>query len=281
MINQGISTLLKANGVMSKPNLNQHSLLILALALSACGATALAVFRLMELRRSTQVTAQMQQSETKTLSDIRNDDQLDVDEYAVRVNLSHHHLSSAQMAQLGRLQYLKTLDLSYAQLPAEGIAHLKGKALVRLDLHGSINLGEPGKALAGMRYLMQLDLSGTAITDQTVDALVNAPALIWLDLHDTGITDKATAALAEMSRLRRLCVSGAHITDDGMRSLTTAPRLDRLRLIRTGVTIKGITMLLRACPTLKVISIQQCPKIGSLEFSQLETNFPECKFANQ
>jgi len=265
---------------INKLNSTPHSFLILVLAISACAVTALAVYRLIELQRTASITTQMEKHEAQTGEQHAGDDKLELDQYALRVNLTHYCLSSSQMAQLGRLPDLKVLDLSRAKLPPEGIAALKGKALEELSLQGT-HLTNAGAVLPSMNHLARLDLSETPIGDETVAALRHAPALKWLDLHDTGITDNALSSLAQMPVLECTAVSGEKITDEGLRKLTSAPRLLRIRLINAQITAGAVSTLVRACPTLRYVVFQHCPKIGPAEIEELSHRFPECRIRNQ
>ncbi len=256
------------------------SFLLIILALSTCAFAVLAIYQLIRMQQVDQASVGKRPAESNEVGDIGSGEQLGIDEYATRVTLLRRQLTSAQMAQLGRLQYLQFLDLSGSRLPAEGIGALKGKDLAGLILHNT-NVAEPGDVLATLPHLATLDLSGTPIADATIEKLAHAPTLFWLDVHDTSITDEALKVVADMPKLQQLCLSGTHITDEGLRSLTSAPHLSRIRLLGASVTIQGITTLLKACPTLKYIVFDHCPRIGLAEFTQLTTNFPECKFVNK
>jgi hypothetical protein len=112
-----------------------------------------------------------------------------------------------------------------------------------LGLAGSSMLTHQGlRHLARMTALRQLDLSGCAITDRTLEVLSALPALERLELAWTGVTDAGITHLSKCERLARLNLGGTRTGDGAIKALAGMPRLSHLR---TGdaVTDAGIPSL--------------------------------------
>ena len=70
--------------------------------------------------------------------------------------------------------------------------------------------------LGKLDTLEKLDLSATAITDQTVEVLLRLKNLGELNLRQTAISDNGLARLAELNRLQKLDISNTNITGRGL-----------------------------------------------------------------
>ncbi len=119
--------------------------------------------------------------------------------------------------------------------------------------------------LSGQRSLSSLTLSGTDITDRTVERVIGNP-LTYVDLSQTRISDNSLEHLGLVESLANLDLSGTSIagsgfsrmvgtglrsldlrnstvTDLGIASLVGLPNLNTLNLTDTPVTDAGIAML--------------------------------------
>ena len=111
-------------------------------------------------------------------------------------------LSAGDLAPLGRLRNLKTLDLNWARLDES-------------------TLGE----LDPLDRLETLDLSSTQVTDATLGRLVaRHPRLTSLRLDGRLLTDEGLAVLTQLPRLSRLRLGGdfgavGQLTDVGLATL--------------------------------------------------------------
>lgn len=115
--------------------------------------------------------------------------------------------------------------------------------LTALDLSGSKELTDDGvRQLAGLRGLKHLDLSGTAITDRTLEVVGTLPALETLGLAMTHVTDNGLARLAQCHELREVNLSWTRTGDGALRALAGKQKLHTLA---TGndVTDAGIRLL--------------------------------------
>lgn len=132
------------------------------------------------------------------------------------------------MYMLGGYTALKRLNLSQTQVSSAGIRELDCPVLTWLQLRAT-NVDDEGiKLLAEkFRYLNDLDLCGTHITDDAVPALCRLPHLEQVNLDNTGVSDR------------------------GLKELATAPQGLMVFLRYTKVTQGGIDSLRRARPDIR------------------------------
>jgi mono/diheme cytochrome c family protein len=105
-------------------------------------------------------------------------------------------------------------------------------------------------ALAGS--VTWLDLSGTAVTDEGLQALKAFTNLTRLRLDRTGISDAGLTHLAGLERLEYLNLHSTAVSDTGIARLESLPALRSLYLWRTSVTARGAERLRSANPRLAV-----------------------------
>jgi hypothetical protein len=91
--------------------------------------------------------------------------------------------------------------------------------------------------------IAQVDLSGTAITDEQLACLEGLSDLRELDLGRTRITDKGLAHLRGLTSLQTLSLVRAPVSDDGLAHLKGLRNLRSLYLVRTQVTDASLTSL--------------------------------------
>jgi len=140
--------------------------------------------------------------------------------------------------------------------------------------------------LPSLRFVRDLDLRGTRLTDADLNHVKRLTALEALDLSSTGVTDAGLGKLASLKRLRVLCLRNTRITDAGMwharqfadlwqlqlcdDTLITDAGLDnvgklRLRVLRldgTGVTDAGLELLGKV-PTIEELGLSKTRVDGS------------------
>lgn len=104
--------------------------------------------------------------------------------------------------------------------------------------------------LAGQ--LVELDLSGTKITDASAATLKQLVNLDTLHLEKTDITDAAVAALAELKYLNYLNLHSTKVTDAAVESLKPVVSLQKLYVWQTPVSYDAAKALEKAIPGLEV-----------------------------
>ncbi len=104
--------------------------------------------------------------------------------------------------------------------------------------------------LAGQ--LVELDLSGTKITDAAAGSLKQLTNLDSLHLEKTEIGDTTVAALAGMQYLNYLNLHSTKVTDAALSSLTPLPSLEKLYLWQTAVSYDAAKALEKASPGIEV-----------------------------
>lgn len=129
-------------------------------------------------------------------------------------------ITDCGLSHLRNLTWLEHLDLSCNRISGEGLAHLEGMLLERLEFWGC-DLREEGLAnlphLPSLRHLslaLHLDLP-----DDALAPLNRLPALESLDLHSTPVGDRALAHLRKLRRLRSLNISYTRVSHDGAAEL--------------------------------------------------------------
>lgn len=102
--------------------------------------------------------------------------------------------------------------------------------------------------------MVSMDLSSTAITDDSVKLLATAKDLRMIRLSETKISDAALDTLANLKNLESVNLYGTRVTDAGVEKLIALPQLKRLYLWQTDVSAEAIEKLKKALPELEVIT---------------------------
>jgi serine/threonine protein kinase len=103
--------------------------------------------------------------------------------------------------------------------------------------------------------IIEVDLSGTAVTDSELRELAPLKAVQVLNLKRTAVSDAGLKQIASLRNLRRLELANTQVTGTGLAELAPLKRLDTLRLERTPITDDGLTGLL-ALPGLGSLSLE-------------------------
>ncbi len=105
-------------------------------------------------------------------------------------------VTDAGLAKLTRLKKLRRLDVSGSAISASGLKNLAGlHELQRLSLWNVKGIDDSAApALEVLASLTSLDLSNTAVTDQTLTALARLPNLRHLFVSETQITAGGVSA---------------------------------------------------------------------------------------
>ena len=107
--------------------------------------------------------------------------------------------------------------------------------------------------LAKLTRLHDLDLHGTAITDESIPALAGLTALRRLDLQGTNISDAAIATLERLPLLESLNLYRTKISNDGLARLSRLPALRHLDIRYTRVTATGFDSFRTALPQARIL----------------------------
>jgi hypothetical protein len=104
-------------------------------------------------------------------------------------------------------------------------------------------------AMPGRRYVTQITLSRSLITDAGVVHLKRFPKLAVIDLSKCPVTDKGVKELRVIPRLRGLSLDGCpNVTDDGVAWLAERRELRMVNVMNTQVTLAKIQELTKALP---------------------------------
>ena len=114
-------------------------------------------------------------------------------------------------------------------------------------------IGDSGVAqLTGLRELVELDLSGTSITDGCFESLRHLPKLRSLDLSDTKITGEGFRTSKLPTSLSELDLSNTQVSDSALEDLVL-PNLTDVWLHDTKVTAEGKKRLQVRYPNCKIV----------------------------
>lgn len=100
--------------------------------------------------------------------------------------------------------------------------------------------------------LVELDVSGTAITDEVATSLAQLRNLDTLHLERTAIGDRTVAVLVDMPYLQYLNLHSTQVTDESLEALKSVPTLRKLYLWQTPVSYEAAKALEQATPGLTV-----------------------------
>lgn len=170
------------------------------------------------------------------------------------LDLSHTNVTSGGLATIGvqeRLESLAVLGLSmdaqaframgsdrlrFLWIDGRGVDERIAAQIARfknLELLSAIgtHLDDSGIALIASNYprLRDLSLSGSRITDQSLETLARLRSLNRLDLSRTRISDAAVPYLLKMSELRLVDLSYTRMTVEAVKPLKTQRPLISIR----------------------------------------------------
>jgi Leucine-rich repeat (LRR) protein len=136
---------------------------------------------------------------------------------------------------IGDMGQIQELEMQYCFL-AEGAARelLKNKNLRVLNLSTTTGVtdGELG-GLAALKWLTDLRIDDTEVSDMSSAVFSNFPRLAAIDLSGTNIGNRTVAMICEHSRkLRTMDLSLTKFTDEGLASLVKLDRLLHLDINR-------------------------------------------------
>lgn len=187
--------------------------------------------------------------ETKNLKGICLDNASNIDDAALanfRQNRQLEYLGAwgAQVSATGleyfrECPYLHSIFLGFSRFDDDDMAFFASfPALPRLTalLLNNCPISDQGLShLQGAAALMQLDLTGTRVTDAGLQRLTSLPKLNWLSLERTAVTNEGLTHLQSCSGLTNLNVLKTNLTASGVDDLKRA--LPRCRITWNGGVI--------------------------------------------
>jgi hypothetical protein len=120
--------------------------------------------------------------------------------------------------------------------------------VIVLDLSGKEVDDQTFEQLSGLRFLRELVLDRTRITDAGTHVLKSFPRLRSLSLRFTDITDHSTKAIADLQGLIWLYLTHTRISDSSIGNLSKLQQLDELYVRWTNLTDDGSDQLKQSLP---------------------------------
>ena len=165
---------------------------------------------------------------------------------AVAVDLRARWVTDSDMPLLAKMADLTVLDLSGTRFSDRGLRALRPAAgIVDLNLEFAEQITDEGtSALRGWKKLKRLNLRGTKITDNTLEAVAGIPSLEALDIGFAQLTDAGLDYLTTMGNLRELRMGGNKLTDTSLQFLRQMPGITKLDIAGSQRTDSGLWNLL-------------------------------------
>jgi len=150
--------------------------------------------------------------------------------HIVAINLESTWIADADLARIGTLKYLRSLNLAHTKITDVGMEHLKMlTGIADLNLYYAEYVTEDGVAhLKGWTRLERLNLRGTKVTSRVFEHLAHLTSLQSLDLGYTQIDDEGFEELSALTKLRDLAIGGNRLTGACLPLLKALPALRRL-----------------------------------------------------
>ena len=114
-------------------------------------------------------------------------------------------------------------------------------------------LKQAAKAMAGMKGLQTLDISGTQVTDAGLKELALLKGLRKLRISAMPLTDAGLGVLKELKDLEYLDLNATKVTDKGVKDLAALKTLKQLLLLGSEVTDKGFNELKASLPDCQIL----------------------------
>jgi len=122
----------------------------------------------------------------------------------------------------GRLEKLCSLNLERSQVTGAALHFLESTPLLGLNVSECREIAQGVKAIARMKNLRFLSLSGTDVRDNDLEAIQLLPELTQLDISRTDVGDDGLRRLARIKQLRRCFVVNTRVTRAGLEQLAAA-----------------------------------------------------------
>ncbi|HEY7314984.1 MAG TPA: protein kinase [Gemmataceae bacterium] len=161
------------------------------------------------------------------------------------------------LARLGQpreqeFERLEALDLSGCVLDNLAFAPPL-ENLQELNVSGTRVADDALQALENLSNLRRLDLHQTAVTGRGLGCLARLPKLTELSLAGSKVSDLLAAEVGKLISLNRLSLAGCTFGDAGLKHLAGLRNLMQLDLTGTQVTADGVAGLQQALPKCQVV----------------------------
>jgi hypothetical protein len=160
------------------------------------------------------------------------------------LDTSECNLIDDDLAPLGRLPDLTTLNLNGNPITDAGLEHLAGLAHLESLYLADTNVSGLGlERLTALFDLRDLEIDGMQLDDACLRELASFPSLEVLSLESCGLDDGSMELIALLPRLRRLHIGNSPVTDVGLMHLE---KLEQLRIVYaydTCITSAGVKRL--------------------------------------
>jgi Leucine-rich repeat (LRR) protein len=175
----------------------------------------------------------------KYLAGLTNLQQLDLSQ--PRWDHSHMEITDDGLTNLSNLTKLQGLSIEGLEKVTDvGLKHLSRLTELR-------NFAFAGSAVTteniSFSHLRSLDLTGSQVTDATLDNLGRFHDLQKLSLVYTSVTDAGMTRIAALKELRQVVLDSGLITDAGIARLRTLPNLESVGLSGTVVSDASLRSL--------------------------------------
>ena len=102
------------------------------------------------------------------------------------------------------------------------------------------------------RPVVQVDFSGTQVTDADLHVLEGLDRLQYLDLSSTKVTDAGLVKIKGLKSLHTLSLMFTPVTERGLDELSGLPNLRVLLLSNENLSRKGFERLMRTMPNVEI-----------------------------
>jgi len=175
-----------------------------------------------------------------------------LDEIKTLSNLRELALRQAEIQGPGLRHFPKLRNLDLTLCPIADLAPLRQMPDLERLWAGDTFVADLAP-IAKLTRLHDLDLHGTAITDESISDLAALTALRRLDLQGTNISDAAIATLERLPKLESLNLYRTKISNDGLARLAKLPALRHLDIRYTRVTATGFDAFRAALPQARIL----------------------------
>jgi hypothetical protein len=149
-------------------------------------------------------------------------------------------------------------DATESELDPADLKHFQGlHHLATLELSGLAITDESLAALGNLSVLQELYLSDTEVSDAILPQVAKLKNLEILVLSNTRVSGTGLGELKKLPLLRVLNLRGCNVGDDHLRPLSDMPQMEVLVLARTKVTSDGLRHL-TPITKLRVLNLIGC-----------------------
>ena len=164
----------------------------------------------------------------------------------------YHQGSDSDLAHIGHLKRLRSLNVIRATMTDDGLANLSGITGLRSLTLDGMPITDAGLMHLRLSRLRWLKLGDTQITDASLRRLEGLTELEYLDVKGTKVTDAGLRHLRGLTGLTGMSLENTGVTDDGLANLKGLTRLKKLWLGGSKVTPEGGRQLRLSLPGLRV-----------------------------